>query len=295
MPNTENFVTYLKQNKKSSENTVSSYVRDLNKFFSYIESLNISPLSVNKQTVISYINLMQENGQATSSVLRSVASLRAFYKYLVFSGKSEVNPVEGITTPKPDERNISVLTSRETDLLLNQPVAVGFKGCRDKAMLELLYATGIKVSELMDLKISDINLAEAFISCGKGAKARIVPLGNMALKALKDYMNTVRENNSLIADDNDYLFVNVSGGKMSRQGFWKIIKFYKDKAKIKKEITPNTLRHSFAVHLIESGADTGAVQEMLGHTTELSTKIYSDMVNKRLDNAYKKACRKTKS
>lgn len=284
---TEDFAGYLKQSKKSSANTIASYMRDLKKFESYISAEKLHILKVNTNTVSSYITHMQQDGQAVSSVLRSIASLRSFFHYLVDSGKLLSNPVDGIKAPKLPERNISVLTSKETDLLLSQPQAVGFKGCRDKAMLELLYATGLKVTELIVLKTSDINLDDAQLSCGTGSKARVIPLGSIALSALKAYL-PLRNSNILIDDTNDYLFVNISGGSMSRQGFWKIIKFYADKAKIKKEITPNTLRHSFAVHLIESGADVSAVQEMLGHTAEFSTKIYSDVVNGRLGSVYKK-------
>lgn len=287
---TEEFAGYLKTSKKSSANTIASYIRDLKKFDNFISASNSDFLSVSNQTVSSYISFMQSSGQAISSVLRSIASLRAFYRYLADNGKVSENPVDGVKPPKLPERNISVLTSKETDLLLNQPVSVGFKGCRDKAMLELLYATGIKVTELIDLKVSDLNLQETYITCGEGSRIRNVPLGNIALSALKNYL-PLRNNNLLIDDSNDYLFVNISGGRMSRQGFWKIIKFYADKAKIKKEITPGTLRHSFAVHLIESGADVSAVQEMLGHTAEFSTKIYSDVVNGRLGNVYKKTHR----
>ena len=291
---TEEFAGYLKTNKKSSTNTIASYMRDLKKFDSYISAENFDFLSVSNQTVSSYISFMQKGGQAISSVLRSIASLRAFYNYLVFCGKIKSNPLDGVESPKLPERNISVLTSKETDLLLNQPVPVGFKGCRDKAMLELLYATGIKVTELVVLKLSDVNLTDAYITCGEGNRKRTVPLGTIALSALKTYL-PLRNNNILIDDQNDYLFVNISGGKMSRQGFWKIIKFYADKAKIKKDITPGTLRHSFAVHLIESGADVSAVQEMLGHTAEFSTKIYSDVVSGRLDSVYKKTRRTSRN
>ena len=287
----EDFAGYLAQNKKSSANTIASYMRDLKKFNSYISADSRDFLSVSKKTVNSYILHMQQDGQAVSSVLRSIASLRAFYRYLKDMGKIPENPLDDIKPPKLPERNISVLTSRETDLLLNQPVAVGFKGCRDKAMLELLYATGLKVTELIALKLSDLNLADSSISCGSGNRKRNVPLGSIAANALKEYL-PLRNNNLLIDESNDFLFVNISGGSMSRQGFWKIIKFYADKAKIKKDITPGTLRHSFAVHLIESGADVSAVQEMLGHTAEFSTKIYSDVVNGRLGNVYKKTKRK---
>lgn len=283
----EDFAGYLKESKKSSTNTIASYMRDLKKFDSYISAEKLNILSVNTKTVNSYISYMQEAGQAVSSVLRSIASLRAYYHYLVANGNLSTNPFDGICPPKLPERNISVLTSKETDLLLSQPQPIGFKGCRDKAMLELLYATGLKVTELIALKISDVNLDEAQLSCGKDNKARTIPLGSLALSALRHYL-PLRSSNILIDDSNDFLFVNISGGSMSRQGFWKIIKFYADKAKIKKEITPGTLRHSFAVHLIESGAEVSAVQEILGHTAEFSTKIYSDVVNGRLGSVYKK-------
>lgn len=287
----EDFAGYLKQNKKSSDNTVASYMRDIKKFHAYISAENATFLSVTSQTVSSYITHMQTSGQAVSSVLRSIASLRAFYRYLISCGKLSDSPINDVKPPKLPERNISVLTSKETDLLLNQPSSVGFKGCRDKAMLELLYATGLKVSELIVLKVSDINFTEASVRCGSGNKARMIPLGVVAQTALKDYL-PLRNSNILIDEDNDFLFVNISGGKMSRQGFWKIIKYYADKAKIKKEITPGTLRNSFAVHLIESGADVTAVQEMLGHTAEFSTKIYSDVAGGRLGNVYKKTRKK---
>ena len=287
----EDFAGYLAITRKSSANTIASYIRDLKKFNSFISADGKDFLSVSKKTVSSYISCMQQDGQAVSSVLRSIASLRAFYRYLIDNGKMSENPVDGIKPPKLPERNISVLTAKETDLLLNQPVAIGFKGCRDKAMLELLYATGLKVTELIALKLSDLNLDDCSISCGSGPKKRIIPLGGIAVNAIADYL-PLRESNMLIDESNDSLFVNVGGGCMSRQGFWKIIKFYADKAKIKKDITPGTLRHSFAVHLIENGADVSAVQEMLGHTAEFSTKIYSDAVNGRLGNVYKKTKKK---
>ncbi|MBR5586789.1 MAG: tyrosine-type recombinase/integrase [Clostridia bacterium] len=287
----ENFAEYLAQNKKSSANTVASYIRDLKKFNAFISAEGKDFLTVSKKTVNSYISAMQQDGQAASSVLRSIASLRSFYRYLIDNGRLSENPVDGVNSPKLPERNISVLTSKETDLLLNQPVACGFKGCRDKAMLELLYATGLKVTELIALKLSDLNLEGSSISCGSGVKKRTIPLGGIAANAIAEYL-PLRESNMHIDETNDCLFVNVGGGTMSRQGFWKIIKFYADKAKIKKDITPGTLRHSFAVHLIENGADVSAVQEMLGHTAEFSTKIYSDVVNGRLGNVYKKTKRK---
>ena len=218
------------------------------------------------------------------------------FQYLIVNNVIFENPAKSIKNEKTSKKDPQILTNKEIELLLAQPSLTDIKGIRDKAMLELLYATGLKVTELVVLKVSDINFADASVRCGSGSKARIIPLGTMAQTALKEYM-PLRNSNILIDNDNDYLFVNINGGKMSRQGFWKIIKYYADKAKIKKEITPGTLRNSFAVHLIESGADVSAVQEMLGHTAEFSTKIYSDVAGGRLGNVYKKTrkpSRKTK-
>ena len=285
---TEEYFDYLRDVKRSSDSTIQSYKRDINKFNEYIEKVQTNN-RINYKTIVSYLAFMQKSGQATSSVLRTIASLRSYFGYIVSKGYIDEDPMEDIKAPKAKEREFEILTSHETELLLMQPECVNFKGYRDKAMLELLYATGIKVSELIELKFEDINIADAYLVCGGDAKARVVPIGKIAAKAVKEYIDWMENSNIAAIKHNDFLFVNINGGKLSRQGFWKIVKFYKEKAKIKKSITPNTLRHSFAVHLMENGADVEAVQEMLGHKAKLSTKVYSNIVNKRINEVYKKA------
>ena len=285
---TEEYIDYLTNVKHSSASTVQSYMRDINKFKEYIDVIKIKYNKVDKQTILSYLVFMQKNGQATSSVLRMVASLRSFYGYMALKRYVKEDPMLGIEAPKAEKREFEVLTANETELLLMQPKCVNFKGYRDKAMLELLYATGIKVSELIDIKIEDINLEDAYLVCG-GNKTRVVPMGTIATRAVKEYLQYMERNSIGVIKHNDLLFINVNGGKLSRQGFWKIVKYYKDKAKIKKEITPNTLRHSFAVHLMENGADVASVQEMLGHKAVISTKVYADIVSKKISEVYKKA------
>lgn len=285
---TEEYIDYLRNTKHSSVSTVQSYLRDINKFKEYIDVIKIKYNKVDKQTILSYLMFMQKNGQAISSVLRMVASLRSFYGYIFLKGYIKDDPTVGIEAPKAEKREFEVLTANETELLLMQPKCVNFKGYRDKAMLELLYATGIKVSELIEIKIDDVNIDDAYIICGNN-KTRVVPMGTIAAGAVKEYLQYMEKTDMAAIKHNDLLFVNVSGSKLSRQGFWKILKYYKDKAKIKKEITPNTLRHSFAVHLMENGADVASVQEMLGHKAVISTKVYADIVSKKISEVYKKA------
>ena len=284
----DEYAVYLKENKHSADSTVQSYLRDVKKFGEYLKKVNIPEQKVEKQTLLTYLIYMQKNGQATSSILRMVASLRSFYGFLLNDGFRKDDPTEGIEAPKLPKRDLQVLTSKETELLLMQPKCVNFKGYRDKAMLELLYATGIKVSELIDLTLEKVFLEEGYIICG-AKKSRIVPMGTIAAKAVQNSIKNARF--QISADDNQkgLLFVNVNGGKLSRQGFWKIVKYYKDKAKITKDITPNTLRHSFAVHLMENGADVVSVQEMLGHSAVTSTKVYANIVSKRINDIYKRA------
>ncbi len=284
----DEYINYLTNAKGSSGSTVASYIRDIKKFNDYIDKIGTGSLDVTKQTVVTYLIHMQKNGQATSSILRMIASLRSYYGFLQTKGSVKNNPLLGVEAPKLPKREFEILTSKETEQFLKQPECKNFKGYRDRAMLELLYATGIKVSELIEIKVSEINLDEGYLICSGSAKSRIVPLGTIAASAIKDYLEKARYI-SLTPSGDDLLFVNISGGKMSRQGFWKIVKYYKNKAKIDKEITPNTLRHSFAVHLIENGADVVSVKEMLGHTAINTTKIYANIVNQRINDVYKKA------
>ena len=219
---------------------------------------------------------------------RSTASIRSFYNYMLREGRVKTNPAKAVTSQKVERKYPEILTNREVELFLEQPKCVDEKGFRDHAMLELLYATGIRVSELIGLNVEDVNLTVGFIRCTTHGKERIIPLYTAAVKALREYMEKIRPR--IIADENQQaLFVNMSGERMSRQGFWKIIKYYQEKAEINKDITPHTLRHSFAVHLLENGADLRSIQEMLGHADISSTQIYTHVIQKQLKDVYNKA------
>ena len=231
---------------------------------------------------------MQEIGKKPSTVSRGLASIRSFYQYEAKNKVVEKDPTEGIQSPKIEKRVPSVLTSSEVALLLDQPKDVDLKGTRDKAMLEFAYATGMRVTEIISLNIEDVNLETGYATCRNGKKERTVPMGNMSLKALKEYVLEARP--TMIRDDNEKaLFVNVNGQRLTRQGFWKIIKYYKDQAHIDKDITPHVLRHSFATHLLQNGADLKSIQTMLGHSDILSTQIYMQFQDESLKNIYKKA------
>ena len=231
---------------------------------------------------------MQEEGKKPSTISRGLASIRSFYQYEAKNKVVEKDPTEGIQSPKIEKRVPSVLTSNEVALLLDQPKNVDLKGTRDKAMLEFAYATGMRVTEIISLNVEDINLETGYATCKNGKKERTVPIGEMSLKALKDYMLNARH--TMIKDDNEKaLFVNVNGQRLTRQGFWKIIKYYKEQAHIDKDITPHVLRHSFATHLLQNGADLKSIQTMLGHSDILSTQIYMQFQDESLKNVYKKA------
>ena len=231
---------------------------------------------------------MQEIGKKPSTISRGLASIRSFYQYEVKNKVVEIDPTEGIQSPKIEKRVPSVLTSSEVALLLEQPKNVDLKGTRDKAMLEFAYATGMRVTEIISLNVEDINLETGYATCRNGKKERTVPIGEMSLKALKDYMLNARH--TMIKDDNEQaLFVNVNGQRLTRQGFWKIIKYYKEQAHIDKDITPHVLRHSFATHLLQNGADLKSIQTMLGHSDILSTQVYMQFQDESLKNVYKKA------
>ena len=231
---------------------------------------------------------MQENGKKASSISRCIASIRSFYQFILKNRKIKVDPTANIQSPKIEKRTPNVLTSKEVELLLKQPDTVDLKGVRDKAMLEFAYATGMRVTEIISLNIDDVNLEEAYVICKNGKKQRIIPLGTMSLKALKEYIDEARD--ILIKNENEKaLFVNINGGRLTRQGFWKIIKFYKEQAHISKDITPHVLRHSFATHLLQNGADLKAIQTMLGHSDISSTQVYMQFQDEGLKEIYKKA------
>jgi len=230
---------------------------------------------------------LQKEGKATSTISRNLASIRSFYQYMVRTNVVEEDPTEGLESPKMEKKLPKILSVNEVNLLLEQPKCVDLKGYRDKAMLEILYATGIRVSELINLDIADVNVEMGFIKCRNAHKERIIPVGATACAALSEYLKQAR--NAMIHTDKETaLFVNTNGGRLTRQGFWKIIKQYKNQAKISMDITPHTLRHSFATHLVENGADLRAIQEMLGHSDISSTQIYAQLANSKLKEVYQK-------
>ena len=282
------FTDYLKNIKKSSVSTVDSYSRDINKFETYCSLSNIKSITdVTTIFIKKYTQYMLSNGQSEASVSRSVASLRCYFKYLVSKKVITESPMAEITQIHSVKKLPEILTNKEVITLLNQPVGNDFKSCRDKAMLELLYATGIKVSELISLKLSDINLNIGILHLRSQKSERIIPIYPEAIKAISKYINSVRI--FLVSDEeNEYLFTNMNGQVMTRQGFWKIIKQYAAQAKIKKDITPHTLRHSFAAHLLENGAQLTDIKEMLGHSDISSTQIYAQIMKNKYAAAYKK-------
>ena len=277
---------YLSEEKRASANTLSSYIRDLTQFQSWLITNGTAALrKVKKETINEYLLHMNHSGKSPATVTRSTASIKSFYSYMVQSGAVKTNPAKAVTAMKVERKYPEILTNREVELFLEQPKCVDEKGFRDHAMLELLYATGIRVSELIGLNVGDINLSAGFIRCRSKDKERIVPLYPAAVKALEDYVKDIRPR--IIADENEQaLFVNMNGERMSRQGFWKIIKSYQEKAGIQKQITPHTLRHSFAAHLLENGADLRSIQEMLGHSDISSTQNYAQIVKQNIKNVY---------
>ena len=278
---------YLLEVKNASANTVASYIRDLRQFDKYVCEYLDCPLDqVSTEQAAGYFSWLTGAGKSSATVTRSLASVKGFYSYLVANGYAESNPAKSVHLAKVEKKLPQILTGREVELLLEQPQCTDPKGFRDKAMLELLYATGIRVSELISLNVEDVNIPAGFIRCS-GDKARMIPLYPAAIRAIQTYLAQIRP--SMIADPAETaLFVNLSGERMSRQGFWKIIKHYQQTANIQKDITPHTLRHSFAAHLLENGADLRSIQEMLGHSDISSTQIYTQIVRQNLKSVYNK-------
>ena len=285
----EKFKDYLENVKKASSNTLSSYLRDVRQFGEYLDAKEaIGYVDADEDVLNDYIARLRSAGKSVATVSRCIASLKCFYAYLGLQKIIKNNPTGKLVPDKSEQKLPQILTSREVELLLEQPECTDFKGYRDKAMLELLYATGIRVSELISLNISDVNLGAGAIRCVSHEKERYIPMYPAAIRALSDYIEFVRPQ-MLAHKDDPTLFVNVSGERMSRQGFWKIIKSYQAKAHIDKDITPHTLRHSFAAHLLENGADLHSIQEMLGHADISSTQVYSQLVKKQLKDVYQKS------
>lgn len=282
----ENYLTKVKQ---ASGNTVSSYMRDIRQYADWLQNKEgVELLSVSQQNIRDYLQHLQSEGKSGATASRTLASLKNFYHYLVATGFLEVSPVDAdIHVDRGERKMPEILTGKEVELLLAQPVCVDPKGYRDKAMLEVMYATGIRVTELIDLNVDDVNLELGILKCSSAKKSRAIPLYPAAQKALAVYIKDIRL--GMLADPQEKaLFVNVGGSRMSRQGFWKILKFYQGKAGIEKEITPHTLRHSFAVHLLENGADLGSLQELMGHSDISSTQMYAHMINQKLKSVYEK-------
>ncbi len=282
----DGFITYLHNVKKKSENTVLSYNRDLTKFIKYLRTNKITSLDkVEEKDLEKYIKELNDNGFKSATVSRNIASLKAFFHYLNNEGVLSNDPTKSLKSPKIEKKIPEILTTDEVFALLEQPSGDSPKEIRDKAMLELLYATGIRVSELINLEVSDVNLKTSSILCRDGSKSRTIPYGKKAKDALTRYLEGARE---AIVDNKEstILFANCSGQKMSRQGFWKLIKHYAKKAGIESDITPHTLRHSFAAHLVENGADLRSVQEMLGHSDISTTQIYANMSHSHIREVY---------
>ena len=280
---------YLAKVKMASQNTVCSYIRDIRQYAEWLQRYAGIDLAESSQEQIKeYLQFLQVQGKSGATASRALASLKNFYAYLVSSGFLEHSPAVGdIHVQRGEKKLPQILTGKEVELLLAQPSCVDAKGYRDKAMLEVMYATGIRVTELIDLNVEDVNLELGIIKCGGVKKSRVIPLYPAALRALGAYIKDVRA--AMIGDPTDpALFVNVNGVLMSRQGFWKILKYYQGKAGIEKDITPHTLRHSFAVHLLENGADLGSLQELMGHSDISSTQMYTHMVNQKIKSVYEK-------
>lgn len=283
------FVEHLYEREYFSRNTILSYERDLKSFAAFMQNMGISDLKkVNTTNAMSFIFWLQDEGKSNSTISRNTASLRTFFKYMIKWGIVKDNPCLDIEVPKVEKRPPKIMTAEEVEILLGQPCENDEKGLRDRAMLELLYATGIRVSELINIEISDIDLAIQAVKCRTGTKMRIIPIGSKAVYALDIYINSVRK--KMIKNPREKkLFVNCSGLPMSRQGFWKIIKEYAKKAEISSDITPHILRHSFAVHLIENGADIQVVSEMLGHSDISTTQMYVYMNKEKVREVYAKS------
>ena len=280
------FKDYLVLSKAVSKNTLQSYTCDVENFIDFLNKNDINEISlVDKDVVYRYINNLESIGRSNSTVTRNVAALRSFYQYLILNKVVDTNPLIEIKIEKAKKNLPQILTNNEIELLLAQPNSKDLKGCRDKSMLELIYATGIKVSELIDLNLEDINLQLGFVRCRNGKNERFIPVHNTAIIALSDYINRVR--NAIISTDTGHaLFINLNGKRLTRQGFWKILKAYSEQANIDKDITPHTLRHSFATHLLENGAELKDIQEMLGYADISSTQVYAQIMQDKYKSVY---------
>ncbi len=281
------FAQYLKETKKVSANTLQAYCRDANQFASYARAQGFDILTAGKSQVLAYVIHMQKSGKSDASLTRAVSSLRTLYTYLMMHSKVKSNPASGLKLPKQEKKAPDFLTHEEIDALLDEADASTDRAIRDKAMLEVMYASGIKVSELIALRTNDVDTDLGYLRCCRTSNIRIVPLGKSAVNALRSYLKFARPR--LASEGEATLFVNCSGSAMSRQGFWKIVKEYAAKAGITKDITPRTLRNSFALHMLENGADLASIQEMLGHKDISTTQMYARLARNQIREVYNKA------
>jgi len=278
--------TYLNKSSLNS-NTVSAYFSDAEKFLDYLYDKRIKNIKkADKKVIVSFLTRMQKEGKSQATIARILASVRFFYTFLISQELVKENHANKIKPPKFEKKIPDILTAEEVMKFLEQPVGTSSKTIRDKAMLEVLYATGIRATELIELNLSDYTPNIGYIRCKKGIEERIIPLGKPAMTALENYLSFRKD---LAKEGENALFVNMHGSRMTRQGFWKIVKFYAESAGIEKELTPHTLRHSFAVHLLENGADIHSIQFMLGHTDISTTKVYEKVLNSKLKDVYSKA------
>lgn len=285
----DGFVYSLIGRQAKSGNTILSYKRDISHYMAFLKEKGITDIKkTNRTTVLTYMLLLQKQGKAASTISRRLASLRSFYGYIQDSGVKMKDPTLNLEVPKVSRKAPGVLTTSETELLLSMPKLTSPKGYRDRAMMEVLYATGIKVSELINLNIQDIDLRRGYITCHSGSNTRTLQMGRTAIAALKDYIEKARDT-LLVSDDVYILFLNMNGTRLSRQGFWKILKSYSKEAGIKKDITPYTLRHSFAIHLLENGADIKFISQMLGYTDIAAMQVYEDILENNMRGEYQKA------
>lgn len=283
----DGYSVYLKKEKKLAPNTLASYERDMQAFLRYADDASLSILSADKHMILTYLTHLKNKNMSNATISRSLIALKNFYDYLIKKDKVIENPARDIKPPKVEKKLPQILSTQEIETLLAEPGHTDIKGFRDTAMLEVLYATGIRVSELICLDVSDVNLDMGFIRCVSGGRERIIPIGRICVNALKAYFRNARP---LLAKTKDEpsLFLNMKGDRMSRQGFWKLLKQYARSAGITKTITPHTLRHSFAAHLLENGADLQSIQSMLGHTEISTTQIYARLLNSKIKDVYTK-------
>ena len=287
---TDDFIEYLRKEKRMANNSCDAYRRDVSEFVSFEAARGITDVTQSSSTeMVAWLHQLKEKGRSASTVNRKVASVRAFYRYLMEKGFVSSDPTSGIRYPKIERKEIEYLTIQEIDRLLESPDD-SVRGVRDRAILEVLYATGIRVSELIDMDLDSINLRMGFVTCdGEGSRARIIPLGRPARAALENYISDARV--QLVRDrtDEQALFVNQYGRRITRQGLWKILKDYGEKAQLEHSLTPHTLRNSFAVHMLQNGADLKSLQELMGHDDITATQVYLSATKSRLKDVYDRA------